>query len=104
MNKPFWLPLSPILFFIMLFLYTKVAGPLPLSVSSVVTQKTDTFTVSGEGKTTVTPDIAVVSVGVQSSGSTVKKIQDDLNTRINTISGSIKGLGIDSQDIQTSNY
>ncbi len=96
--------LSPVLFFALLFVYTKVAGPLPLSVSSVVTQKTDTFSVSGEGKITVVPDIATVTVGVQTQGNTAKQVQNDLNQKINGVSSSMKQLGVDEKDIQTSNY
>jgi len=96
--------LSPVLFFALLFIYTKVAGPLPLSVSSVVTQKTDTFSVSGEGKVTVVPDVANVTVGVQSQGSTAKQVQEDLNQKINAVSAAVKQLGIQDKDIQTTNY
>lgn len=96
--------LSPVLFFALLFVYTKVAGPLPLSVSSVVTQKTDTFAVTGEGKVSVIPDIAKVSIGVESQGPTAKQVRDDLNQRINAVSDAVKQLGIDAKDIQTTNY
>lgn len=96
--------LSPVIFFAMLFLYTKFAGPLPLSVSSVVTQKTDTFSVTGEGKVTVVPDIAIANLGVQTQGATVKQTQNDLNKKINAVSDAIKKLGIDEKDIQTTNY
>jgi uncharacterized protein len=103
--KPIWLPLlAPVIFFALLFLYTKVAGPLPLSVNSVVTQKTDTFSVSGEGKASITPDIAIVSLGVQTQGALVKTVQNDLNTRANAVVGAIKELGISASDIQTANY
>jgi uncharacterized protein len=93
-----------VVFFIALFAFTKLAGPIPLSVSSVVTSKSDTFTVTGEGKVTATPDIAVVTAGVQTQGATVKQIQQELNTKINKITDAIKKLGVDSKDIQTTNY
>lgn len=103
--KPIWLPLlAPVVFFALLFVYTKVAGPLPLSVTSVVTQKIDTFSVSGEGKAQVTPDIAVVSLGVQTQGTLVKTVQNDLNTRANAVVTAVKELGIGDSDIQTANY
>lgn len=93
-----------ITFFIVLFAYTKLAGPIPFFVTSVTTQKTDTFSVTGEGKISVSPDIAVVNVGVTSQGASVKLVQQDLNSKINAVSGSIKKLGVDEKDIQTSNY
>ncbi len=93
-----------VIFFLALFTYTKLAGPIPFSVTSVTTTKTDTFSVSGEGKATVAPDIAVVNVGVTAQGTTVKQVQQELNTKINAVSTAIKKLGVNEKDIQTSNY
>lgn len=93
-----------VLFFVLLFAYTKLAGPIPFSLHSVVTQKTDTFTVSGEGKVTIVPDIALVQVGVTSQGPTVTRVQQDLNAKINAMSEAIKKLGVDAKDIKTSYY
>ena len=91
-------------FFVFLFVYTKLAGPIPFSVTSVTTQKTDTFTVTGEGKTIAVPDIAVVSVGVQAQGGSVKAVQDELNRKSNAVAEAIKKVGVDAKDIQTTNY
>lgn len=101
LNSPFaWI----LTFFILLFLYTKFIGPIPFSVNSVITQKSTTFDVTGEGKVSVKPDIAVVNVGVQANGATVKTAQDQLNSNINKVSDAIKKLGIDAKDIQTTSY
>lgn len=93
-----------IVFFIALFAYTKLAGPIPFSVSSIVTTKTDSFTVTGEGKTSAIPDIAVVTVGVTAQGATVKQVQQDINAKTDVILSAVKKIGIDAKDIQTSNY
>jgi len=93
-----------IIFFLCLFAFTKFAGPIPLSISSVTTQKTDTFTVSGEGKVTMIPDIAVVNVGVTAQGASVSLVQQQLNKKMNAVIESVKRIGIDSKDIQTTNY
>lgn len=93
-----------VLFFLLLFAYTKFVGPIPFSINSVTTAKTDTFSVSGEGKVTIVPDIAVVSVGVTAQGATVTRVQQELNTKINAMSDAIKKLGVDSNDIKTSYY
>lgn len=93
-----------VVFFILLFAYTKIAGPIPFAVSSVTTNKSDTFTVSGEGKVTVKPDLATVTVGIQATGSTVKQTQDQINMVINQVSVAIKKLGVADKDIQTTNY
>lgn len=93
-----------LLFFIALFVYTKLAGPIPFSVTSVTTTKSDTFNVTGEGKVNVIPDIATIMVGVTGQGATVTAAQNTLNTDINKVTEAIKRLGIEAKDIKTSNY
>lgn len=90
--------------FIFLFVFLKVLGPVSLSVNSVSTNKTDVFTVSGEGSVNGQPNLANITVGVEATGSTVKQAQEQINSNINKISQAIKSLGVSSQDIQTSNY
>ncbi len=84
------------------FAYGKFGPGLP--ISSVVTQKTDFFTVSGEGKVTVVPDTAMVNLGINSSGNSVKVAQANANGVINKISDALKKLGIADKDIKTNNY
>lgn len=91
-------------FFTLLFTFTKLFGPIPFSVTSVTTQKSTTFDVIGEGKVTVKPDIASITVGITANAKTVKEAQEQINTTINKVSASIKELGVDSKDIQTTNY
>lgn len=91
-------------FFLLLFAYTKLVGPLPFSVTSVTTQKTTAFDVTGEGKASAKPDIATITAGIQVQAQTVKAAQDQINNVINKVSAALKQVGIDSKDIQTSNY
>jgi uncharacterized protein len=91
-------------FFIALFLYTKLAGPIPFSVNSVTTNKSDAFTVSGEGKSSIVPDVAIVNAGITANGPTVKAVQDQVNTTINKITQAVKAEGIEEVDIKTTNY
>jgi len=92
------------LFFFLLFAYTKLAGPLPFSVTSTTTTKSDTFNVTGVGKIVAIPDIASVTVGVQAQGATVKAVQENINRSINNVTDALKKLGIDEKDIRTTNY
>jgi hypothetical protein len=96
--------LSLIVFFVSLFLYTKFAGPIPFSITNVTNNKSEAFTITGEGKVSVKPDIATVNVGVLANGVTVKEVQDNLNKNINAVSAATKKLGVDEKDIKTSNY
>lgn len=91
-------------FFLLLFLFIKLAGPIPFSVSSVTTTKTDTFTVTGEGTSVAKPDLATVNIGINATGASVKEIQDQINNVINKVSESIKKTGVEDKDIQTTNY
>ncbi len=93
-----------VVFFVLLFAFVKLVGPIPLSLNSVVTNKTDTFTVTGEGKAVAIPDIAVVNVGVQTQGLTANAVQQEMNTKMNKVIEAVKKLGIDANDIQTTNY
>lgn len=91
-------------FFLILLVYTKIAGPLPFSVNSVTTTKATTFDVTAEGKVSVKPDSANVSAGVSATGTTPTQVQEKINLIVNKVSSSIKSLEIDAKDIKTSNY
>lgn len=93
-----------VVFFILLFAFVKLVGPIPLSISSVVTNKTDSFTVTGEGKSTAVPDVAVINAGVTAQGQSVKAVQQEMNAKINKVTDAVKKLGIDAKDIKTTNY
>jgi uncharacterized protein YggE len=91
-------------FFLCLFAFTRFVGPIPLSINATNTQKTEVFSVTGTGKVTMIPDIAVVSVGVTSQGQSVSQVQNDLNKKMNAVSAAVKRLGVDGKDIETTNY
>lgn len=93
-----------IIFFILLFAYTKFVGPIPFQINSTSTTKSTTFDVTGEGKALIKPDFAIVSAGVSANGLTTKEAQDKINQTINKVSEGIKTLGVDPKDIQTANY
>lgn len=90
--------------FLGLFLYNKFVGPIPLSISSVTTTKTDVFTTTGEGKAAAAPDRTEVSIGITSTRTTVKEAQSEANGIINAVTDELKTLGVDNKDIQTTNY
>ncbi len=64
----------------------------------------DMITVSGEGKVTATPDLAQISLGVQTDGLTVKQAQTTNTQKMNAIIAAVKSLGVADKDIQTNNY
>ena len=85
-----------------IFVFAKWGPGIP--ITSVVTQKQDLFTVTGEGKVTVVPDTAVVDLGITVNRPTVKAAQNETNSVINAITLSLKDLEIAAKDIKTSNY
>lgn len=86
-----------------LFVYTKLAGPIPFSVNSVTTQKTDSFSVTGEGRAFIKPDKATVRLGVTADAPTADEAKNKMNGAINKVTAAIKGLGIDEKNIKTEN-
>ena len=98
-------PLLTILFiFLGLFIYTKLIGPIPFSVNSIQTTKTNLFSVSGVGEATAIPDTAQISIGVTKTATTVTSAQDQTNSSANKIIEDLKKLGINDKDIKTTNY
>jgi hypothetical protein len=93
-----------IFFFLAASFYSKFGNPLPFSINSNVTNKTDVFTVTGEGIVSIQPDIAYVNAGISQSAFTVKQAQTQINEVINKISSGLKSLGIDSKNIKTTSY
>ena len=63
-----------------------------------------TIVVSGDGKATVTPDIAKLSFSVVSEGPDPTVLQSDNSKKMTAAINFIKGKGIDVKDIKTTNY
>lgn len=86
---------------ILLVLFTRA---LPISVKNINTGVNDIFTVTGEGRVNIKPDVAVISLGVNSNAKTVKQAQESMNKVINQVTQELKKLGIKDEDIKTVNY
>jgi len=63
-----------------------------------------TFSVSGEGKEIVVPNIAEIRIGVISEGLDLIMLQKENSEKMNRIISFLKEKGIDEKDIQTENY
>src|ERR1035437_462876 len=93
-----------VFFFFGLFIYTKLAGPIPFYITSVNTTKTDLFNVDGTGTATAVPDTGVVNLGITQTSATVTDAQSKTNGIANKLITDIKKLGITEKDIKTTNY
>ena len=91
-------------FFILLFIYTKLAGPIPFTVNNINTIKDTPFVVEGQGSASEAPDQATISFGVTKNASTVESAQSQTNTAINAILENLKDFDISDKDIKTTNY
>ena len=60
--------------------------------------------VSGEGKVSAAPDIATLSLGVQSQEATVADAQAKATQAMNAVMAALTANGIDKKDIQTQNF
>lgn len=60
--------------------------------------------VNGEGKVTVTPDIAILTFGVSAQAIKVADAQIQAAAAMEMVMNNLKNNGIDSKDIQTQNY
>jgi uncharacterized protein len=63
-----------------------------------------TVTVTGEGKTQITPDIATYSFSVVTQGADPEKIQQDNTKKMNSAIAFVKQQGIKDADIKTTGY
>lgn len=64
----------------------------------------NTISVSAEGKVTAVQDLATVTIGVMSQGTTSADVKDQNNKKINKIIEFIKAQGIKDEDIKTSQF
>ncbi|MEJ0021090.1 MAG: SIMPL domain-containing protein [Candidatus Doudnabacteria bacterium] len=64
----------------------------------------NTISMAADGKASAAPDLATINIGVISSGSTAKQVQDDMTAKANSITDFAKQQGIDPKDITTSNF
>lgn len=67
-------------------------------------QVRDTIAVEGEGKVVGVPDVATVNLGIVSEAANVGQAQVGNTNKMNALLEKVKALGVDSKDIQTTNY
>src|SRR4030042_2053575 len=63
-----------------------------------------TISITGEGKITAIPDIALVSLGLTTEKKNISDAQSENSTTMNSLIEKLKGLDIAKEDIKTTNY
>jgi uncharacterized protein YggE len=98
MKQKFWILLSGLL----------VVGLLAACSSSpaaaTATTAPRTLAATGTGEVYITPDIAYINVGIHTEADTVTAALSDNNTQAQAISDTLKGMGVDVKDIQTTSF
>lgn len=105
MLKDLRIPFFTVVFiFLSFFIFTKLFGPLPFSVNSITTTKTNLFTVQGIGEATAVPDTGLISLGVNKEATSVEAAQKQVNEIINKMTDDLKKIGVEEKHIKTTNY
>ena len=76
------------------------AAGTPTTVSNPQTG----ISVTGEGKVTVSPDVANIQLGIQAQGKTVADAQSQATKAMNDVMAALKANGVADNDIQTQYY
>jgi len=89
------------------FPFAMVLVLLVISLSGTVTAAEDndrTISTSGSAEVMVAPDRALITVSVVTENANVQAAQSDNARIMDTVVGSIGGLGIDKKDLKTTGY
>lgn len=63
-----------------------------------------TLSVSGEGVAVGTPDLAMLTFAVETTGTTAKEAMSDNANRLAAVRDELKGLGVEARDMQTTGF
>ncbi|HLD18319.1 MAG TPA: SIMPL domain-containing protein [Patescibacteria group bacterium] len=104
-NRPF----ATALFILVVFLIAFVGAKTVQAIRA--TQQIDepvpyehSIMIEGEGRASAKPDVAIVSLTIESKGADVSTTQKDNTAAMNKLIEAVKAAGIPEDDIQTANY
>lgn len=104
-NKPLALALLLTFAFLIAFLMAKTSQTIAQTARiSKPTPIEHQVTIDGTGKVTGVPDIASISMGIESKGDAVAAAQQANTDGMNALINRIMALGIAKDDLQTANY
>jgi len=73
-------------------------------LSGIFSQQSTGIWVTGEGKVSVVPDVAILSLGVQVQAESVAEAQNNAATAMNAVVAELDNFGIAQKDIKTSQF
>ncbi|HSV86030.1 MAG TPA: SIMPL domain-containing protein [Levilinea sp.] len=86
------------------FVLAACAAPVSIPVAGAAIDQRRTIIAQGTGEVILTPDIAYISVGIESRASEVSEALSMNNDLAASIAGVLRDLGIEDRDIQTSAF
>lgn len=99
LNKAVWVAAILVLGVLIYF-----AGQMTYQFKMLDQQNMNQITVSGEGKVYAKPDIALVGLGVTTTGLTTADVITKNTDKMNAVIQAVKDQGVEEKDIQTTNY
>lgn len=97
--KKFLAPMAAMLCMAMLF-----STFAPVTAYAATTSAKKVISTTGEATISVTPDMAVLTLGVQSTDKDVKVAYNDNKTKMDAILKELSNLGIEKKDIKTTTF
>lgn len=79
-------------------------GQMAYNFRVLENQNLNQLSVSGEGKVYAKPDVALVSLGVTTTGQTTEEVIAKNTEKMNAAIKAVKDMGVEEKDIQTTNY
>jgi hypothetical protein len=84
--------------------FTVAEAQAQVPTTQIATAIPGTITVVGEGKVTLEPDIARVTIGVETVTNTVKEASDTNRAAVESVLNTLLAQGIAEEDLQTSGF
>lgn len=93
-----------IIFLLIIGIFGYLGFQLYLDFKASEQQNQNQISITGEGKVYATPDIAAVTLGIETNGASVKEITQKNVAAMNKIIEELKNLSIEDKDLQTTQY
>lgn len=103
--KKIWLAITGVVLMVGMLVMAGCSGDIsPNDVNVNLNSQQTGIWVNGEGKVSVTPDMAIINVGIVSEKPTVAEAQAEAAQAMDNLIQTLKDQGIDEKDIQTTSY
>jgi uncharacterized protein YggE len=101
--KKIWLMVAGAVLILVVGLVGCSSGNTPSNgnINVALNNQQEGIWVTGEGKVTAVPDVAIISLGIQSQETTVEAAQAEAATAMDDVMKALENAGIDRKDIQT---